>query len=169
VETNELVCSNSNVILTRQTCGHGSSRVAGSKHRALAFYFPVRIWYMFFMSKYREELDLGQCAWVRYLQREYSCVVPTSNDSCGQVYTFKSEVGTAFSLQVPNSCIDLDLTLLYISILKTHAKFVRKNKILALGVCFPQSCSSAGCRFAASRSRLKHYRPVHSFPQRPIR
>jgi len=35
--------SNSNMILTRQTCGHRSSRVAGSKHRALAFYFSVRI------------------------------------------------------------------------------------------------------------------------------
>ena len=27
---------------------------------------------------------------------------------------------------------------LYISINRTHAKFVRKNKMLALGVCFPQ-------------------------------
>ena len=42
-----MVCSNSNVILTRQTCGHHSSRVAGSKCRALAFYFSVRVWYVF--------------------------------------------------------------------------------------------------------------------------
>jgi len=53
VETNEMVCSNSNVILTRQTCGHRSSRVAGSKRRARAFCFSVRIWYMFLMSKCR--------------------------------------------------------------------------------------------------------------------
>jgi len=39
VVTNELVCSNSNVILTRHTCGQHSSRVAGSKRQALAFLF----------------------------------------------------------------------------------------------------------------------------------
>ena len=39
VETNEVDRSNSNVILTRQTCGHRSSRVVGSKRRALVFYF----------------------------------------------------------------------------------------------------------------------------------
>jgi len=54
----------------------------------------------------------------------------------------------AFSLQVPKSSTDLDLTLLYISILRTNIKFVRKNQMLALGVCFPQPCSSDGHRFA---------------------
>ena len=39
VETNQLISRTSNVILTGQTCGHCSSRVAGSKRRALAFYF----------------------------------------------------------------------------------------------------------------------------------
>jgi len=54
---------------------------------------------------------------------------------------------SAFSLQIPKSCADLDPTLLYISILGTYSKFVRKNKIQALGVCFqdmlerwPQVC-----------------------------
>jgi len=61
VETNELFESNSDVILTRQTCGHRSSRVAGSKRRALAFYFSVRIWYTFFKSKSRGMSDLGVC------------------------------------------------------------------------------------------------------------
>jgi len=50
--------------------------------------------------------------------------------------------------------------------LRTHTKFVRKNKMLSLGVCFPQPCSSA--RFAASRSNLKYYGPNYSFPQRPL-
>ena len=50
-----------NVILTRQTCGHRSSRVAGSKRQALAFYFSVRTWYMFFISKCEWKLDLGVC------------------------------------------------------------------------------------------------------------
>ena len=43
VETNEVVRSNSNVILTRQNCGQRSSRVAASKRRVLACYFSVRI------------------------------------------------------------------------------------------------------------------------------
>jgi len=37
VKTNEVVRSNSNVILTRQACGQRSSRVAGRKRGALAF------------------------------------------------------------------------------------------------------------------------------------
>ena len=63
----------------------------------------------------------------------------------------------AFSLQVLKSCTDLDPTLLYISTLETHRKFVRKNKMLALGVCLPQPGLSAGRWFAVSRSRLNYY------------
>jgi len=62
VETNKVVRSNTNVILTRQTCGQRSSRVAGSKRRALAFCFPVRIWYyVFLISICTGKLDLGVC------------------------------------------------------------------------------------------------------------
>jgi len=67
---------------------------------------------------------------------------------------------------VPKSCVDLDPTLLYTLILESYSKFVRKNEILALGVCFPQPYSSAGRRFAASRSRLDHYRMIDSVPQK---
>ena len=38
VETNQSVCSNSNVTLTRQTCGQRSGMSAGSKCRALGNY-----------------------------------------------------------------------------------------------------------------------------------
>jgi len=34
----------------RSTCGQHSSRVAGSRRRALAYYFSVRIWYVFLIS-----------------------------------------------------------------------------------------------------------------------
>jgi len=61
VETNQLFGSDSKVILTRQTCSHRSSRVAGVKRQALALYFPVRIWYVFLISKYRGESDLDLC------------------------------------------------------------------------------------------------------------
>jgi len=60
---------------------------------------------------------------------------------------------------------DLYLSLLYILTLGEYSKFARGNSFLALGVCFPQPCSSAGCRFAASRSRLQYCRRIVSFPQ----
>ena len=47
VKTKRFVGSTVNVILMRQTCSQRSSRPAGDKHLALAFYFPVRILYMF--------------------------------------------------------------------------------------------------------------------------
>jgi len=61
VETNRLVRSNSNVILTPQTSGQHTSRIVGSKRRALAFHLSGRIWYVFSISKCREESDLGLC------------------------------------------------------------------------------------------------------------
>jgi len=61
VETKQIVSSNSKVILTRQTCGQRSGMATGSKRRAIACYFPVRICYMFPISKFRGELDLGLC------------------------------------------------------------------------------------------------------------
>jgi len=55
---------------------------------------------------------------------------------------------------------DLDQTLPYILISRTYGKCVWENKILVLGVCFPQtwSWSSTGSMFAASKSRLGYYR-----------
>jgi len=71
--------------------------------------------------------------------------------------------------QVPKSCTALDLSLLYILTLGTYSKFARKNNFLALGVCFPQLCSSAGRRFAASRSRVQNYRRIVWFPRQKFR
>ena len=53
VETRQSVGSNVHVILTRQTWGQRSSRVAGSKRRALKNCFSQRILYVFPMSKCR--------------------------------------------------------------------------------------------------------------------
>ena len=66
--------------------------------------------------------------------------------------------------QVPKLCTDLDLSLLYILILRTYSRFARKNHFLSIGVCFPQPCSSAGHRFAASISCIQNYRQIFSFP-----
>ena len=59
--------------------------------------------------------------------------------------------------QVPKKCTHLHLSLLYISIFRTSSRFARENDFQALGVCFPQPCSSAGRRFAATRSLLQNY------------
>jgi len=67
--------------------------------------------------------------------------------------------------QVPTLCTDLNLGLHYILIFETYSKFTRENNFLALGVCFPRPCSSAGRKFAGSRSRLQNYRRIVSFPQ----
>ena len=61
VETKQFVGSDVNVIWTRQTCGQRSSMAAGSKHRALAYYFSIRICYIFLTSKCRRESELGLC------------------------------------------------------------------------------------------------------------
>jgi len=61
VKTKRFVGSTVNVILMRQTCGQRSSMSAEDKRQGLAFYFPLRIWYMFWESKCRRESDLGLC------------------------------------------------------------------------------------------------------------
>jgi len=65
--------------------------------------------------------------------------------------------------KVPKSAQTYLLVSSIFHILETYGKFARKTHFLALGVCFPQPCSSAGRRFAASGSRIA------SFPQRRIR
>ena len=61
VETKQIVSSNSDVILTRQTCGQHSEMTATSKRRVLAFDFSVRMCCIFLLSKCREESNLGLC------------------------------------------------------------------------------------------------------------
>jgi len=111
------------------------------------------------LSRVHGANHLSQVPWREvegHLSPECGCAVPTSNELCVQTrFKIRSRhCADAFSLQVPKSCTDLNPTLLCTLIFRTHTKFVRENKMLALGVCFPQPCSSAGCRFAVSRSRL---------------
>jgi len=153
-----IVSSNSNVILTRQTCSQRSGMAAVRNRRAIAFYFPVRICYMFPMMKCRGKSELGLCMTSVIAKR-----MPLLSADFRRILRLntlknrKSALRSRFSLEVPKSCTDLDPTLLYISKLGRYSKFVRKDKMLALGVCLPQPCPSAGRRFAASRSRLNRY------------
>jgi len=94
-----------------------------------------------------------------------------SDFSCVETRVFSASPNCAsfFRTQVPKLCTDLDVSLLHILISGTYSEFARKNNFLALGVCFPQPCSSAGRRFAASRSLLQNRRRIVSFPQQKIR
>jgi len=158
------------MILTWQTCGQRSSRVAESKRRALGNYFSDRICSC---SQYQnvEETEIQVCAQLRDLRLENRSAVATS----GKTTCFDAgKIGfchcsAVLQTQVPKLYTDLDLCILYILILGTYSKFARKNNFLAPGVCFPQPCSSAGRRFAASRSRVQNYRRIVSFPQQKFR
>jgi len=78
VETNQFVVSNPHVILTRYTCSQRLGRAAGSKRRTLAFYFSIRIYHVFLISKCRRELDPGLCTTLG-LEKECCCTVATSD------------------------------------------------------------------------------------------
>ena len=163
METKQFVGSFVNVILTLQTCGQRSSRATESKRRALGNCFPEWICLMFQISKCRGDWNLGLCTCYVLAKRE-----PLRNGD----FREKKRVLPAEKIgiwhcaalllsQVPNklidvACIDLDLSLLYILTWGTYSKFARENNFPALGVCFQQPCSSAGHRFAASRSPKKH-------------
>jgi len=169
METKRLVGNNVNVILTRQTCGQSSHSAAENKRRALAFCFIMRIRYMFWASKCRVVFNLGLCTALGLAKRmplrsaDFQKVLRPS-----MFFNWKSAPRSRIFWQIPKSCTDLDLTLLYILTLGTCSRFARKNKILLLGVCFPHTCTSAGRMFAASRPRLHYYQPILSFPQQRI-
>jgi len=156
VQTKRFVGSFVHVILTRQTCGQRSSRAAESKRRALGNDFFERICCMFLISKRRRDSDLSLCTTsglaFKKPQRkiQFSCVET-------RFFSGSRHCTAVLRTQVPKLCTDIHLSLFYILILGTYSKFARNNNFLALGVCFPQPCSSAGRRFAASRSRLQYY------------
>jgi len=126
--------------------------VAGSKHRALALYFSVRMWYVFLISVCRGESGLGLCVTSVFAKgmRQHRADFLFKN-VLGRRIRSKLALCSHIIFASPKSCTDLDLTFLYISILRAYTNFVRKNKMLALGVCFPQPCSSAGRRFEVAR------------------
>jgi len=142
INQSESVGSNSSVILVRQTCAQTLSMALGSKRRALTFHFLHRV------NLASHEF----CSQARFLIESRHCAA-------------------AYFLQVPDNCTDLDLILLNILTLKTYTRFSWKNKMLALGVCFPQTCLRAGRRFAASslRSHLNFNWKIGSFQQKRIR
>ena len=154
VQTKPFVSSHPNVILTRQTCGQRSSMAAGSKRRALDSIFPCEFTEYFVYQNIEESL-IWVCAQRQDLQTE--CCSSDQKTRLAAKCVGSWHCAAALFWQVPKLCTDLHLTLSHILILRTYTKFEWKHKMLALGVCFPQPCSSAGHRIAASRSRLDHF------------
>ena len=170
VETKRFVGSFVNVILMWQTCGQRSSRAAESKRRALGNYCPERICYMFLMSKCRGDWDLVLCTTSGLAKREPQRSCDFWKKPCFDAGNIGfCHCAAVLQTKFPKLCTDLDLSLLYILVLGKYSKFARKNNFLALGVCFPQPCSSAGRRFAASRSRVQNYWQIVLFPQQKLR
>jgi len=124
---------------------------------------------MFLKSKCRGDSDLGLFTFWVLAKRE-----PLRNGDFRKKTCFAGRknrnlaLRISFFLQVFKKCTDLDRSLLCILTLKRCSKFARENDFLALGVYFPQPCSSAGRRFAASRLRLKNYQRIVSFAQQKI-
>jgi len=107
--------------------------------------------------------NFGTCIWRTEAQWRFLKKKTFSSFDAGKIEF--CHCAAVLQTQVPKVCTDLDLSLLYILTLGTYSKFARKNNFLALGVCFPQPCSSAGRIFAASRSRVHNYRRIVSFLQ----
>jgi len=135
----------------------------------------VRICHVFQMSKWKcpGESDVGLCMASGLAKR-----MPLRSADFRRILrpnTFKNRKsalrsGILFANpEVMHRPTLLHPTPLYISTSETFSKFVRKNKMLALGVCLPQPCPSAVHRFAASRSCLNYYQQFVSFPQQRIR
>jgi len=126
---------------------------------------------MFPISKYREDRDLGRCT-LRVLAKRkllrnanFRCFLRAKHIFFGK----RRRCAAVLFSQVPKKCIDLNLNHLFILIFGTYSTFTQENNFLALDVCFPRPCSSAGRRFAAPRSRLQNYRRIVSFPQQKNR
>jgi len=163
------ISSDVNVILTRQTYGQRLSMSTGSKRRALENHLYQRICHMIPILRYKRDSDLCLCTfWV--LSKRPSLRNARFRFFCRAKNVFFGSRHCAAVLFSPvlKNCTDLDLSLLYTLILETYGRFDRTNNFLALGACFPQPCSSAGRRFAASGSRLHYYRRIASFPQRRL-
>jgi len=157
-----------NVILTRQTCGQRSSKAAEIKRRALGNYFSERIYY-FLISKYRRDWDLGLCTTSGLAFGE-----PQRSGDFREKNEFRRRKNRILPLLCGSSNASPEVvhrprTQSYILILVSYSKFARENNFLALGVCFPQPCSSAGRRLAAPWSRVQNYRRTVSFAQQKNR
>jgi len=129
-ETKQFVSSNVNVILTWQNCGQHSCMSAGSKHRALTFYFGVRICHQFQISKCTGESDSSLCTTSVLAIRMPPRIVKFWQTLQPTHFLIGSRhPAAAFVMQVPKSCTDLDPNLLYILTLGTYSEFVWKNKM----------------------------------------
>jgi len=147
VETNQLFGSNTNVILTRQTCGLRSSRVAGLLKQMLSasiWYFPIRICYMFLISKGIGKSDLVLCITLVLVKRmplrsaDFHRIL-RPNTFSNRKSALRSGILFASTELMHKPRSDSPLYFFWhISSLRSHTRFVRISKMPALGVCLPQ-------------------------------
>jgi len=154
------------VILTRQTCGQRSSGAAESKRRAPGNYFPDWICYIFLLSKCRWDWGLGLCTFWVLAKREplrngnfrnKTCFARTKNRNLA--LRSGSLFASTQKLHRPRSHSPLQFDIK--NILQIYAQM----QFPVLGVCFLQTRSRAGRRFAVSRSCWQNYQWILSFSQ----
>jgi len=120
--------------------------------RALAFYFFTRICYIFSKSKCGEESDPSRIVHNFGTCKKHAAARPGGGNfwqilrpkTC---FNWKSPLRSRILFSSPkivhrprsNSSLNIDIGI--------HCKFILKKRILALGICFPQPCSSAGRTF----------------------
>jgi len=168
-ETNQLFGGNSNVNLTRQICGQRSGMAAGTpRPSGSILLFRTNLLYvpnieMYRMVGSRSVHDFRTCKENAAAQ----CRLPIFQRVWPQDHQVRQNSplrnGIPFAspevMHRPRSDSSLHFDNGNISQIRT------KNKMLTLGVCFPQPCPSAGHRLVASRTRLDHSRTIGSFPQ----
>ena len=97
------------------------------------------------------------CMEVAIVQRSSFRKYPKSAQPYVSVSSIFYTIGTysKFANLLGKICFRANLRICHmflLLILGTFSKFARKNNFLAPSVCFPQPCSSAGRRFAASKT-----------------
>jgi len=151
----------------RPALEHICRRQTWSQSASILIY--IRNWYVSLISKSRQQVDVGLCTTSALAKKMLTIIVNFKlKNFFGRKIGQNCQCAAAFSLPMLRLGTDLDPTLLYILILGTYRRFERGNDFLALGVSFPQPCSSAGRMFADSRSRLHYYPRIVSFPQKGI-
>ena len=117
----------------------------------------MQICYVFLVSKREGEFDLGQCITWGLAKRIQPCNNYFRQSLRRNAFVNpKSPLRGAIlfaSPKVVHTFTNLDPTRLCMLVSEAYSRFVWKHKMLALGVCFPQHCSSAGfMRFYKKRT-----------------
>ena len=138
------------VIQTWSWCGQPAASARAGCGKQTAFYFPIIICYVFLISRCRGESDLGLCMTSVLSKRMQLHSADSDLKTClAAKFVGSWHDAAVFFLQVPKSCTDTDLILLYILILGTYSKFDRNKKKASarclIAVAIHKLLLQAGC------------------------